>query len=97
MFDLIDFNEANRIFNEFYDVFDFHFIKPEFLRITYNPQNEIIKKFETIRFEQEKRIEQCEEENKKLKSEVDLLKKQIEKLNSSMISKSDISNLIQNE
>lgn len=102
LFDLIDFKEVNseyidRIFNEFYNIFDFHFIQPEFLRITYNQQNEIIKKVETIRFKQEKRIEQCEEENKKLKSEVDLLKKQIEKLNSLIISKSDILNLIQKE
>lgn len=100
LFDLIDFNKVNseyinRIFNEFNDVFDFHFIKPDFLKITYNQQNEIIKKFEVIQFQHEKIIKQCEEENKKLRSEVDLLKKQIEKLNSLMISKSEILNLIQ--
>ena len=58
----------NVLMTDFSNVFDFHFINPLFMRTIYDQQNEIIKKLDEIKKQQEEEISRIKKENEKLRS-----------------------------
>ena len=58
----------NVLMTDFSNVFDFHFINPLFMRTIYDEQNEIIKKLDEIKKQQEEEISRIKKENEKLRS-----------------------------
>lgn len=82
LFSAIDINKissdcANKLLNEYENIFDFHFINKLYLKNIYEKQNEVIKSMEKTKREQEVKIHQIEEENQNMKNDIILLKNEI--------------------
>lgn len=73
---------ANKLLNEYEDIFDFHFINKAYLKNIYDQQTEFFKIAEKAKIEYETKMSKMEEENKDLKKEIEELKSKIKKIQS---------------